>query len=483
MLTALLAASATPAWAQCTTTAPNAGYNWISVPENPPPPLTQFQGGVMNIGIWYPTSTASSSYRYNSGNNVLNLALSGCAAFDGAVTPGVKYPVLLFSHADGGCGTQSVFLTEQAARMGYIVIAPDSTDATCSVTGVPYTNPTPSMSFVHPPQWTSQSEINRLYDMENALLAVYADPRYGPSLDLTHVAISGHSLGGYAAFGIVGGWSSWQSHWQTTMTNAGIGQAIPKVALLLSPFIQAYMYQLPNTVPQVTVPLMFQGATLDMQITPWVMGISPDVIDTGAFAQARAPKMFMELDMGTHTSFTNAVCVSLIVPRCLASVPNTDLIDNYAFAFLGYYLSNQAAPLLWSAPVPITSRNNLGPANWWRITPAITPALLPPGQTATVLGTGLASTTASDSTGPLTLGSVQVSLTDSLNVTHQAPLYFVSPTQVNYLVPGSTAVGAATIAVSDSSGAVTNSASAPFPGNPAIQGDIVATGAVTIQVP
>ncbi|HXS96965.1 MAG TPA: Ig-like domain repeat protein [Candidatus Limnocylindrales bacterium] len=54
---------------------------------------------------------------------------------------------------------------------------------------------------------------------------------------------------------------------------------------------------------------------------------------------------------------------------------------------------------------------------------------------------------------PTSLAGLTVTVTDSAGVQLQAPLYFVSPSQINFLMPTSTAVGLATITVTNSGGA------------------------------
>ncbi|NOT59270.1 MAG: hypothetical protein HOP19_03495, partial [Acidobacteria bacterium] len=64
-------------------------------------------------------------------------------------------------------------------------------------------------------------------------------------------------------------------------------------------------------------------------------------------------------------------------------------------------------------------------------------------------GANLAMATAAASTIPLptTLGGAQVKVTDSAGTERAAPLFFVSPTQINYLIPSGTALGTATVKV------------------------------------
>lgn len=81
---------------------------------------------------------------------------------------------------------------------------------------------------------------------------------------------------------------------------------------------------------------------------------------------------------------------------------------------------------------------------------------LTPESIASAFGPNLASGTAIASSLPLptTLGGVSVRIRDSLKVERPAPLFFVTPGQVNYLVPAGVAPGVATVTVTTSSGAV-----------------------------
>jgi len=73
-------------------------------------------------------------------------------------------------------------------------------------------------------------------------------------------------------------------------------------------------------------------------------------------------------------------------------------------------------------------------------------------------GSGLATTTQAAMSNPLptTLAGTTVKVKDSAGVEREAPLFFVSPTQINYLLPAGTANGAATITVNSGDGVVSN---------------------------
>ena len=79
---------------------------------------------------------------------------------------------------------------------------------------------------------------------------------------------------------------------------------------------------------------------------------------------------------------------------------------------------------------------------------------LAPNSWATAFGTGLATVTQSDLPLPTSFGGTSITVTDALGVQRLAPLNYVSPTQLNYLVPIGTALGPATVTVSVGSAAV-----------------------------
>jgi uncharacterized protein (TIGR03437 family) len=72
---------------------------------------------------------------------------------------------------------------------------------------------------------------------------------------------------------------------------------------------------------------------------------------------------------------------------------------------------------------------------------------------ATALGPNLASQTASGTAPyPTTLGGVTVNLLDTAGTVYMAPLFYVSPTQINFLVPPGIMPGSAVIVISAGGG-------------------------------
>ncbi|MDX2033037.1 MAG: SMP-30/gluconolactonase/LRE family protein [Blastocatellia bacterium] len=75
---------------------------------------------------------------------------------------------------------------------------------------------------------------------------------------------------------------------------------------------------------------------------------------------------------------------------------------------------------------------------------------------AALFGNGLATTTQIVSTPPLptTIAGTSIKVTDSALTDRSAPLFFVSPTHVNYLLPAGVAAGAGTVTITAGDGSV-----------------------------
>ena len=79
---------------------------------------------------------------------------------------------------------------------------------------------------------------------------------------------------------------------------------------------------------------------------------------------------------------------------------------------------------------------------------------LAPGSLATAYGTGLSTLSGAPSTTPLptTFDQTAVTITDASGAQTPAPLFYVSPSQVNFEVPGTVAVGTAQVSIASPAG-------------------------------
>src|SRR5262249_7374015 len=81
-------------------------------------PVLRLGGRV--VAVWYPTTAPPTRYAYSP-------RFSGMVAENGPPSTlcGRPVPLVVFSHGDLGCGLQSIAFTEELARHGYVVAAPD----------------------------------------------------------------------------------------------------------------------------------------------------------------------------------------------------------------------------------------------------------------------------------------------------------------------------------------------------------------------
>jgi predicted dienelactone hydrolase len=238
--------------------------------------------------------------------------------------PAAGFPLIVFSHGFGGCNTQSVFLMEALAGAGYLVAAPNHADARCGTArGLRSGGWRPEEPFKKAENWSETTYKDRRSDIEAVLDAVLREKTFqGVPVDGARIGIAGHSLGGYTALAIAGGWPSWKD-------------PRIKAVLALSPFNTPLVTK--GDLKDMDVPVMYQGGTLDFGVTPTVRKMS------GAYDHSSAPKYYVEFRGAGHFAWTD------LNPRFHA------IIGRYSLAFFDQYLKGQTshnalAPLVGNPP-------------------------------------------------------------------------------------------------------------------------------------
>jgi dienelactone hydrolase len=219
-----------------------------------------------------------------------------------------RQPVLIFSHGFGGCAMQSKFLTAALAAHGYWVFAPNHKDARCG--GARSGGGRPDAPFREPEQWSDRSFADRRDDIRAIQQALATTAPYAARVDLARLGYIGHSLGGYTVVGLAGGWSSW-------------GTPGVKAVLALSPYTQPFLVH--GTLNGLSAPVMYQGGTLDVGITPSIRRAG------GVYDASPAPKYFVDFARAGHLAWTD-----------LRVTAHDDMIA-YASAFLDHYVLDAPA--------------------------------------------------------------------------------------------------------------------------------------------
>jgi predicted dienelactone hydrolase len=217
-----------------------------------------------------------------------------------------RAPLVIFSHGFHGTSTQSTFLMKALAADGYLVVAPNHKDAI----GGGHLSEPPEAGFGRPDTWTDRTFRDRADDVRNLIAALKADQQWNAAIDWSRFALAGHSLGGYTVLGLAGGWASWQ---------------LPEVraVVALSPYASPFIQK--KALGAITAPVMYQGGTRDIGITPTLR--KPG----GAYDQTPAPALFVEFRGAGHFAWTDLE--ALFQPS----------INAYALAFLDRYVKGDRA--------------------------------------------------------------------------------------------------------------------------------------------
>ena len=223
-------------------------------------------------------------------------------------SPG-RHPLIVFSHGYGGSKTQSKALMNALAEKGYVVIAPDHKDAGALTRG----GLSNLSEFREAEKWTDSNYRDRGDDIKSILDEMLRSDSWSQTVDWDKVGLAGHSLGGYTVLALAGAWPSWKL--------PGI-----KAILALSPYAQPFI--LKGTLKSLTVPVMYQGGTLDLGITPSIRK------NSGAYEQTPSPAYYIEFQRAGHFAWTD------LNPRFQAS------IAIYSAAFFDKFLLGKSNPTL-----------------------------------------------------------------------------------------------------------------------------------------
>lgn len=273
------------------------------------------------VAVWYPASEPERPMAYSRSGHAGRVAVDSPPL--GACPP---IPLVLFSHEFGGCALQSIFITEELARHGYVVAAPDHRDAGCPIGSDSLWPLSSNKWFLAPHLWSDDSAVDRLDDLRAVIRLVGQDPALAPILDASNVGLVGHSLGGYTVIGMAGGWQSWKAR-------------EVKAVIALSPFVEPFLAR--GILSQLGVPVMYQTAWLEWDKRRLE-------VEDEAYRMTSSPKYLVELKGVSQLDFewTNLLCLGQPdVAACLEDQPNAAAIDRYVIAFLDRYLKGKPEAL------------------------------------------------------------------------------------------------------------------------------------------
>ncbi len=219
-----------------------------------------------------------------------------------------KLPLVVFSHGFGGCADNIKYLAQALAEEGNWVAAINHQDSGCTSKKPKLQRP--QEPFMDQEKWDDKTYADRKDDINAMLDAMVNHELFLKHIDFEHIGMVGHSLGGYIAMGMGGGWLSWR--------NTHI-----KAVLALSPYSTPFLAK--NTVGNINVPMMYQGGTRDIAVTPSLTKAE------GTYNLSPPDKYLVILDGASHFAWADRI------PTYHPS------IISYGVAFFDRYLKGNAS--------------------------------------------------------------------------------------------------------------------------------------------
>lgn len=235
-----------------------------------------------------------------------------------------KFPLIVFSHGNGGIRNQSTFWCDYMASHGYIVASPDHT-GNCAYTAVD------GKLVAMNPGARQASAIDRPKDVSFIIdmMGKYnlgADSRFSRRLDMDHVGVAGHSFGGFTSIHVIN-------------SDTRVKAIIPMAPV----WMERTNY---------TTPVMMMIATEDKTI-----GLPNNAKDRTYYEESKGPHYLVEIKDGGHYSFSD---MGQIQPKFgdgigtgmrvtkkeepityLPPKETFEIINSYSVAFFGVYLKGQ----------------------------------------------------------------------------------------------------------------------------------------------
>lgn len=232
-----------------------------------------------------------------------------------------KFPLIVFSHGDGGLRNQSSFWCDHMASHGYIVVAPDHT-GNARVTVVE------NRLVLYNPEGWDEAETARPADVSFLIDRMTAfnrgeDSRFAGRVDLERIGVAGHSFGGF--------------------TSIAVANTDPRVDAIL-PMTPVFPERTNYDIPVLLI-LASEDATI---------GVEGNEKARRYFEESKGPHYLIEIIDGGHFSPTDMFQVDpefgdgigqgerVTSPgepvEYLGMEETYDIINGYSAAFFGHYV-------------------------------------------------------------------------------------------------------------------------------------------------
>lgn len=303
--------------------------------------------------VWYPISSGGGGEAAKYLNGIVTSPYG--AIRDADPLPG-PWPLVVFSHGNGGVRDQSVFLTEWLARHGYVVASPEHV-------GNSFWDMKDEQRAVMT-LWRPQD----LHAVIDAMVSPTSGVWYDGLVDSARVAVTGHSFGGYTSLAVAGLKVQVPPSYKIDCSKPAAQRS--KQDQLVCPELEKLgegPYNFGDPRVKLAIPLAHAGygwqmltpvGATDEHIPIIMMGASGDLVTpvsteaTPLYKDLSTPTALLTLNGGSHYSFANICEIEKLLPDNLkpaignictaAASPSMEqtfeLINLYALAAVDLYL-------------------------------------------------------------------------------------------------------------------------------------------------
>jgi predicted dienelactone hydrolase len=231
----------------------------------------------LTVDIWYPADGRREAPTASIDLVFTRRALPGVLA--GPEAARGSFPLVVFSHGNGGVRFQSWFLLQALASHGFVVAAPDHAGNT-ALDAIAGTSDPIGVAAANRPR-----DVSFVIDQMLARDRDAADPLHG-RIDERDIAVAGHSFGGFTALATAAGFVDYR--------------ADPRVDAIV-PIAPATFGFSDEQLTSIDLPTLLMGGTSDT-----VVPIEPGIVRAWDLISGR-PEYRVDLVAAGHNSFTN-VC-------------------------------------------------------------------------------------------------------------------------------------------------------------------------------
>lgn len=159
--------------------------------------VTGARGRKLPVQIWYPAEPGSTEGATPATYPFPGLEVPSESGYADLPVADGEFPLVVYSHGNGGLRYVSSFLTEHLASHGFIVVAPDHTGNTAIDTFAGTSEPRDQVALDRPEDVT--------LTIDAALAGSPGFEEVSASIDPESIGVIGHSFGGYTALAVAGG--------------------------------------------------------------------------------------------------------------------------------------------------------------------------------------------------------------------------------------------------------------------------------------